>query len=162
LQRLLQCKTQREVKSVSRTVFREITQRLDPQMINGEPISVWHATARVGDDGQHGDRGVYIFVNDDCTEARLGEGRVVQRLLDHIRAFAINESPLLRVVDPHWSVGGALTKLIRESIVKANRLNYVVLADGLTKEASAAGQAALFARFGLRRDGGFFINEIAS
>jgi hypothetical protein len=38
-------------------------------------------------------------------------------------------------------------------------LFYTVLADGLTKDAAKAGQAAIFNGFGIRRDGGWLINQ---
>jgi hypothetical protein len=164
MKRLLDCATQRKVKRVSHDVTPEILAQLHPQTIAGTPIADWRRIARstAADRSGDADRGVYLIVNRDLTKARLGEGRILTRIKDHIRAFAINESPGLRVLAPRWPMGRALIELIRETIAEANKVYYVALAEGLTKPAAVAGQTALFKAFGIRGNGGFFINEQAT
>jgi hypothetical protein len=164
MKRLLECASQREVKQVSHEVTREIVQQLHPATIAGKSIADWQRIARsmTADRSDHTDRGVYLIVNRDLTKARLGEGRILTRIRDHIRAFAINESPVLRVLPPRWPMGSPLIELIRETIAEGNKIYYVVLAEGLTKPAALAGQTALFNAFGIRGNGGFFINEQAT
>jgi hypothetical protein len=157
MKRLLEAKTQREVKERSHAVVREIAVQLDLQTVEDHSISDLQRVARSGvHDNVGGDRGVYLIVDCDGSRPRLGKGHILTRIKDHIRAYAINVS---RIDGPRWSMGRTLIELIRDTIAKANRVYYVVLADGLTKEQATAGEAALFAAFGLRRYGGLFINE---
>jgi hypothetical protein len=51
-------------------------------------------------------------VNSDVSKAKLGEGVIWTRLVDHIRAFAINENPILRITAPRWPMDPNLIELI--------------------------------------------------
>ncbi len=158
MKRLLESKTQLDVKQRSGSVLNSISRQLKPESIAGQPISEWENVARVEANGR-GDRSVHLVVNGDCSKSRLGEGVLWTRLKDYICCFAINESPILRITEPRWSNDPNLIELIRETTSQENRLFYVVLADGLTKDAVKAGKKALFDRFGIRRDGGWLINQ---
>ena len=158
MKRLLESKTQLDVKRLSHDVLQSISRQLKPASLGNEPIAEWQRLANIGADGP-GDRGVYLIVNKDCSKARLGEGVIQTRFKDHIRAYAINVSPVLRFTPPRWSMDPNLIELIRETTEQDNRLYYVVLADGLTKAAATVGQQTLFDRFGIRRDGGWLINQ---
>jgi hypothetical protein len=75
-------------------------------------------------------------------------------------AFAINTSPELRAnVRGRWPVGQNILRLFGDTIAASNRVYFIVLASGLSKQAATTGQRALFDTFGLTRDGGLFINE---
>jgi hypothetical protein len=156
MDRLLKCQTQREVKLLSHRVFDEIAVQFEPAALGGVPIAEWQRLAHSGFDGDYGDRGIYVIVNRNLSKGRLGRGRIMTRLKDHLRAFAINESLVLREIPPHWSMDYPLIELFRENRANGNRLFYVVLADDLTFEAARAGEGALLDRFKGR---GFLINR---
>ncbi|WP_334399208.1 hypothetical protein [Bradyrhizobium sp. AZCC 2289] len=152
---------------MTETKFREqaktlLTRIAAPAMLGGHPISKLQAVAASApDDGGFKDRIIYMLLNDDCSLGRLGEGKSDRPLMS-MAAYLINTTP--QFIEPLrerrgkkvWPMTQSLIEMIR---VNGGRMSYVVLADDLSKQQAQAGEQALFALMGLRKHGGWLINE---
>jgi hypothetical protein len=139
-----------------------LTRIVAPATLAGRPIAeLQKAAASAPDDADEKDRMVYMLVNGDCSLGRVGEGRADRPIMS-MAAYLINATP--EFIEPlrqrrHknvWSIAKSLYDMIEAN---GSRLSYIVLAESLSKRQAQAGEQAMFDLLGLRKYGGWLINE---
>jgi hypothetical protein len=140
--------TNRGVKELARTLAQR-AYRVRPESLGGTPIAYLEQIAR--SPASQGDRSVYILLSLDASKGRAGEGNVAQRLLDHYGAVISRLAPNAPI---RWSVPQSLIDLL---VGNDWRLPYVILAEGMSKANSVAGEQRIFDHFGIG-PGSFLVN----
>jgi len=123
----------------------------------------WSIEGPFKDDPAVKDCMIYLLVPDDFSAGRAGEGQDIRPLMC-MTAYLINAVPeyiepiRARRQNPHaWSQPRALWNMIDAN---GARINYIVLAERLTKAQAKYGQDAVMALLGLRKHGGWLVNEL--
>jgi hypothetical protein len=150
-----------QFKRLAETRLTEIT---PPTRLGGKPIEDVIAAAASGpDDGGAKDYMVYLVTSDDCSDCRVGEGKA-DRPLAHMTAYLLNTTPAgkalveykRQTMPSYWRMKQSLIDMLAAN---GGRASYIILADNLSKQQSLFGQMAVATLLGLRRHGGFLINE---
>jgi hypothetical protein len=152
-----------------------ITRLSPPETLGGRKFSDLAALACRGTTGEKGKYSVYMIVTPDFSMGRLGEG-LPDRFWHHINAYfwhQADEGWRQRQVETYLSgrrdylrlknntksyqpMDPGLIGIIHRS---GDHLYWVLLADGLTKAQSAAGEQAIFHALGIRCNGGWLVNQ---
>jgi hypothetical protein len=125
-------------------------------MLAGRPIAEIQAAATSApDDGQIGDRGIYILGDETMSVGRVGNGLLHDRPAMHVASYLIRLSSVPDKIQRRWPITQETFAMLEAN---GGRGWYVVLADNLSKTRATAGEQAVFNLLGLRRDGGWLLS----
>ncbi len=147
-------RTNPQITAHAKQAIDGLVERRQPASLHGVPFGELAATASAFPArGFPRDRCVYAILSADGSRGRVGQGVLRDRLLGHYGAVVSHLSP---GIEKKWSIPQPFVDMI---VANGLMLPYVVFADDLTVEQARVGEAALFARLGHVRAGGFFIND---